>query len=76
MNKKQEEMKTAEFVNTLGSDIWSIKENVNNINIPHLHFGMRINWGICKSSKLFKKVIHNINPLNIKKSNNSLCSNL
>lgn len=28
--KTAEEMKTAEFVNTLGSDIWSIKENVNN----------------------------------------------
>ena len=34
-------VKAGDVIGYLGMTGYSIKENVNNINIPHLHFGMQ-----------------------------------
>ena len=36
------EVKAGDVIGYLGMTGYSIKENVNNINVPHLHFGMQI----------------------------------
>lgn len=35
-------VKAGDVIGYLGMTGYSIKENVNNINIPHLHFGMQL----------------------------------
>ena len=37
-----EAIKAGDVIGYLGMTGYSIKENVNNINIPHLHFGMQL----------------------------------
>ena len=40
--KEGDMVKSGQVIGYLGMTGYSIKENVNNINIPHLHFGMQI----------------------------------
>ena len=35
-------VKAGDVIGYLGMTGYSIKENVNNINVPHLHFGMQL----------------------------------
>ena len=35
-------VKAGDVIGYLGMTGYSLKENVNNINIPHLHFGMQL----------------------------------
>lgn len=36
------EVKAGDVIGYLGMTGYSTKENVNNINVPHLHFGMQL----------------------------------
>lgn len=40
--KEGSEVKAGDVIGYLGMTGYSIKENVNNINIPHLHFGLQL----------------------------------
>ena len=40
--KEGSEVKAGDVIGYLGMTGYSIKENVNNINVPHLHFGMQL----------------------------------
>ena len=40
--KQGMQVKAGDVIGYLGMTGYSIKENVNNINVPHLHFGMQL----------------------------------
>ncbi len=41
---RRKTVKAGDVIGYLGMTGYSLKENVNNINIPHLHFGMQLSF--------------------------------
>ena len=40
--KEGDSVKAGDVIGYLGMTGYSLKENVNNINVPHLHFGLQL----------------------------------